>query len=395
MPDVASPSTIYDVPQALRSELMPFVTDVNADKELSDAYDDILNPDSALMQFKALRKTLYRDAQAYYQNLPELPPRPTIPTFGSVSRTKDIIETLFEESPALVVGESHSSIGSKQFLIENMEILSKQKVKTLYMEHLLNDFHQADLDVFNKSGVMSKSLKSYLKNLDAGHFTDPSGRFTFMKVIKAAQKNHIRVQAIDCAASYRVDNMFEVTHAHRQKMMNYFTKIIIEGDQAAKGPHRWIALVGNTHSNTWEGVAGVSELEGGIGLRVKSAEIAQPTSIEPDPGESGSSGTDTTVYIVKNDLLLKVESPELARELVLEAALNQPGMLSIEKYGNQLELVHRARDGSLVRTLIHADATGVYIERPQWGSINCKRFASLADLSDALRRNGLKPTRIP
>ena len=395
LPEVPSPTTVYDVPQALRGELMPIVTDASAVKELSDAYDDVFNPDSALMQFKAQRKTLFRDAQAYYQNLPELPPRPTIPTFGRVSRTKDIIEMLFEESPALVVGESHSSIGSKQFLIENMEILSKQKVKTLYMEHLLSDFHQADLDVFNKSGAMSKNLKSYLKNLDAGHFTDPSGRFTFMNVIKAAQKNHIRVQAIDCAASYRVDNMFDVTHAHRQKMMNYFAKVIIESDQAARGPHRWIALVGNTHSNTWEGIAGVSELEGGIGLRVKSAEVAQPTSIEPDPGESGSSGTDTTVYVVKNDLLLQVESPELAREQVLETALNQPGMVSIEKYGNQLQLVHRARDGSLVRTLIHADATGIYIERPQWGSINNKRFASLADLSNALRRNGLKPTRVP
>ncbi|MBI3907624.1 MAG: membrane-targeted effector domain-containing toxin [Pseudomonas fluorescens] len=395
LPDVASPTTVYDVPQALRAELLPIVTDVHKVNQLSDAYDDIFNPGGPLMQFKALRKTLHRDAEAYFQNLPELPPRPTIPTFGPVSRTKDIIETLLEESPALVVGESHSSIGSKQFLIENMEILSKQKVKTLYMEHLLNDFHQADLDVFNRSGVMSKNLKSYLKKLDAGHHTDPSGRFTFMKVVKAAQKNHIRVQAIDCAASYRVDNMFEAAHAHRHKMMNYFAKIIIEADQAARGPHRWIALVGNTHSNTWEGVAGVSELEGGIGLRVKSAEVAQPTSIEQDPGESGTSRTDNTEFIIKNDLLLQVESPELARELVLEAALNQPGMFSIEKYGNQLELVHRTRDGSLVRTLIHSDATGVCIERPQWGSINNKQFASLADLSDALRRNGLKPTRVP
>jgi len=396
LPEIASPATAYDVPQALRAELKPYVTEAGADKELSDAYDDIFNPDSALMQFKALRKTLYRDAQAYYQNLPELPPRPTTPVFGPVSRPKDIIETLFEESPALVVGEGHSSIGSKEFLIENMEILGKQKVKTLYMEHLFNDFHQADLDVFNKSGVMSKSLKRYLKNLDAGHFTDPSGRFTFMKLVKTAQKNHIRVQAIDCAASYRVDNMQGVTPFHRQKMMNYFAKIIIEGDQAARGSHRWIALVGNTHSNTWEGVAGLSELEGGIGLRVKSARVGQSTTIEPDPGESGTNGgIDSTVFTVKNDLLLELESPELAREQVLDAALNQPGMVSIEKYGNQLELVHRARDGSLVRTLIRSDATGIYIERPQWVSINNKRFTSLAELSQALSRNGLKPTRVP
>jgi hypothetical protein len=396
LPDVASPTTAYDVPQALRAELQPIVIDRYNIHELSDDFDDIFNPDGPLMQFKTLRKKLYRDAQAYYQNLPTLPPRPTIPTFGSVNRTKDIIKALYKESPALVVGESHSSIGSKQFLIENMEVLSKQKVKTLYMEHLYNDFHQADLDIFHRDGVLSEDLESYLNNLDKGHLTDPSGRFTFLNVVKAAQRNHIRVQAIDCAASYRVDNMHGVTPFHRQKMMNYFAKIIIEGDQAARGPHRWIALVGNTHSNTWFTVTGISELEGGIGLRVESGEIAKPTTIEPDPGESGTnSGTDTSVYTVKNDLLLKLESPELAREQVLDAALNKPGMITIEKYGNQFQLIHRSRDSSLVRTLIHSDATGFYIERPQWGSINNKRFTSLAGLSEALRRNGLNLIRVP
>ncbi|MNN16657.1 hypothetical protein D3C81_1298050 [compost metagenome] len=318
-----------------------------------------------------------------------------MPTFGPANRTKDIIKALYKESPALVVGESHSSIGSKQFLIENMEILAKQKVKTLYMEHLLNDFHQADLDIFNRDGVLSEDLESYLNSQDAGHHTDPSDRFTFLNVVKAAQKNHIRVQAIDCAASYRVDNMQGVTPFHRHKMMNYFAKIIIDGDQAARGPHRWIALVGNTHSNTWEGVAGVSELEGGIGLRIKSARITQPTTIEPDPGESGVGSLDHIPFTIKNDLLLELESPELAREQVLDAALNQPGMVSIEKYGNQLQLVHRSRDGSLVRTFIHSDATGIYVERLQWRSIHNKRFSSLAELSEALRRNGLKPTRVP
>ena len=94
-------------------------------------------------------------------------------------------------------------MASKQFLIENMEVLSKQKVKTLYFEHLLTDFHQADLDVFNRTGELSQTLESYLKNLDRGHGTDPTGQFTFLEVVKAARESHIRVQAIDCLASYR------------------------------------------------------------------------------------------------------------------------------------------------------------------------------------------------
>ena len=395
LPEIPTLTSPYDMPQAARAELQPVISDASARQELSEHFIDITNPENVLEDFKKLRRRLYADAHAFHENLPPLRPRPTIPSFGAANSSDSIIRRLLEEAPGLVIGEAHSSVGSKQFLIENMEVLSKQKVKTLYMEHLLNDFHQTDLDLFNQGKPLSKDLENYLNNLDQGWHTDPTGRFTFLNLVKAARDNHIRVQSIDCAGSYRVNGLIGVSTYSRQEMMNYYAKTIIDADQVARGAHRWVALVGNSHANTWHDISGLSELEGGIGVRVESAPVGQPTTIEPDPGVSGTDGLSNTVETVKNDLFLQLASPELAREQAIAAALNKPGMITLEKAGSKLQLIHRSRDGSLVRTVIHDDGPGIYIDRPNWPGTYHKRFNNLAELREALIKQGLKMTRVP
>lgn len=397
LPDMDSAPTPYDVPLELRQALKPVANGEVADRHLQDIFENITDPEGSLKQFKTLRQRLYRDAQAFYMN-PQLPPRPDIPHLGPGMnmQPKTIIKSLYKETRGLMIGENHSSIGSKQFLIENMEVLSKQKIKTLYMEHLLTDFHQADLDIFNRSGDLSEDLETYLKTLDQGHRTDPAGEFTFLEVIKAAQKNHIRIQAIDCAASYRSTGMMNVSRNYRQAMMNYFAKTVIDSDQALRGPHNWIAFVGESHANNWEGVPGLSELEGGIGLRVESAEAGLKGDIEPDPGKTGISPEDMRPEFVKNDLRLQVELPPArVRRAKLEAALTEPGMLTIDRFGSRTVLVHRSRDRSLVVTPIEQDAKGFYVNRPNWGSLSNKRFATLGELREALERINLRLVRIP
>jgi hypothetical protein len=397
LPDMDSAPSPYDVPLELHQELKPAANGELSDRSLNDMFDDITDPGGPLKQFKNLRQRLYRDAQNFYKN-PQLPPRPTIPQLGPGAniQTKNIIKSLYKETRSLVVGESHASIGSKQFLIENMEVLSKQKVRTLYMEHLLTDYHQADLDIFNRGGDLSEDLQNYLKNLDQGHRTDPAGEFTFLEVVKTAQKNHIRVQAIDCAASYRSAGMRDVSDNYRQEMMNYFSKTVIDADQTLRGPHNWIALVGDSHANNWKGVPGLSELEGGIGLRVESAEAGLKGDIEPDPGKAATSADGLKQEVVKNDLRLQVELPPARiRRAKLEAALKEPGMLTIDRFGSQTVLIHRSRDLSLVVTPIEQDTKGIYVNRPSWGSLSNKRFSSLTELGEAIDRIGLKRVRIP
>jgi hypothetical protein len=403
LPDFDAAPTPYDVPLEMKPALKQ-AAEGNALKwDLKDGFVDINNPDNEFESFKKLRRKLHDDAVAYYSDL-HLPPRPEIPSFNPTARFKDVIKTLFKRSTGLVIGESHSSVGSKQALIENMKVLRQQKVKTLYMEHLLTDFHQADLDVFNRTGVMSENLERYLKDLDEGFETDPGGEFTFEQVVRTAQKNHIRVQAIDSMASYRSTGMTLADNHFRQKMMNYFAHEVISADQIARGSHRWVALMGNSHANTYEGVAGVSELEGSIGLRIEDVDLDELTGIKVDPGVSDEARPGRAAGFAKNDLLLQIKTPQsviLARRL--NAGLPNAGMYTLDTSTDQALLIHRSSDievngllkkGPIVRTPVLRDRQGFYIKRESWPWISGIRFARVAGLSGALDRHGMTLVRL-
>ena len=405
LPDFDAPATAYDVPQDIKPALKKAANGSETKGDLKDGFINPNNPADELEAFKRLRRRLHDDAVSFYsQPQPQLPPRPAIPLFIANAKLKDIIKTLFKRSQSLVVGESHSSVGSKQFLIENMSVLRKQKVKTLYMEHLLTDFHQTDLDVFNRTGVMSEDLESYLQDLDATFSTDPSKQFTFEQVVRTAQKNNIRVQAIDCLASYRSAGIQRPDINFRQKMMNFFAQQVIGADQTARGAHRWVALVGNSHANTYADVAGVSELEGSIGLRIESVGVDELGGIKVDPGISDVARPGQAVSFVKNDLLLQIPTPKsVALAQRLEDGLPRPGMYTLSTSTGEPILVHRSRTitrngmvirGKLVRTPIKQDANGYYIERDSW-QISGRRFPTTEGLSSALHRIGMAPVRLP
>ncbi|WP_030129864.1 membrane-targeted effector domain-containing toxin [Pseudomonas sp. QTF5] len=393
---VRLPDSPYEVPQHLRAEL-----EVGADGHepyaLRDEYDSLKEFDPH-REFKAIRKRLYQDAVRFYEN-PDLPPRPPIPQLAQNATAEEIIDATLEHARGLVIGESHSDIGSKQFLIDNMELLARKKVKTLYMEHLLTDFHQADLDTFAETHVMSIKLEKYLRGLDIGQMTDPLGRYTFLELVKEAGKHRIRVQAIDSMASYRVEGMTflgpqgrVIDETVRQKMMNYFARTIIRTDQAMRGAHKWVALMGNTHSNTYEGLAGISELEEGIGIRVEDVAEGTETGVDIDPGRRLplKNMPHSPTAVVKGDLRLRVEVPWGTQNLQeIEALLPRAGMYTLKQEPGATYVMHRSRAKELVRTVIQEDGDRYYIERPQWASVSGKRFGSIRQLLQALDNMGM------
>jgi hypothetical protein len=391
------PPTDYDVPARLKPDLEDGAAG-NNDDALRDVYDSMHELDP-YRDFKAIRKRLYRDAIGFYKNL-VLPARPPIPQLEAAASAEEIIEKTLENARGLVIGESHDGIGSKQWLIENMELLASKNVKTLYMEHLLTDFHQAALDSFARTGVMPKELENYLKALDAGNITDPLGRDTFLEVVREAGKQGIHVQAIDCMASYRLNGMDIISgqeriidETARQKMMSYFARSIIRTDQAVRGAHKWAALMGNSHSNTFEGVAGVSELEEAIGIRVEDVAEGASSGIEVDPGKilPTGNGVMDRAALVRGDLRLQVEAPWRAQTLPeIEALLPRYGMYTLKLQPGMTFLVHRSRSKELVRTLIETDAGRYYIERPNWPSVSGKRYGSIKELFEGLDDMGLR-----
>lgn len=384
--------TPYEIPAEQRPYLQDAASrpDTHTARFLKGDYAASEPPvEAAAVDFRAARDRLAADAREFFRSF-QPPARPTLPEVSASTSAKGFIRGVYQESQGLVIGEAHSGLGSKRLLIDNMRELRKQNVRVLYMEHLMTDFQQADLDAFNRSGVMPDDLKEYLSNLDVGYGNDRSERYTFSQVLRSAQKEGIRVQSIDCMASYRQAWDVAPSPVIRQEMMNFHAHLVINADQAARGASKWVALMGNSHSNLFEGVPGVSELQGAIGLRVEDIAAGQPERFSVDPGSVVVVDA-SSIRHIRGDLRLQAPLAKPRPDArSLEERLRVAGDFSFVPEQNQLYLVHRAGDSTLVRTLVHEEAGYIFIERPKWSWAHKRHLASLAVLRTVLTRNGLR-----
>ncbi|WP_341959678.1 membrane-targeted effector domain-containing toxin [Pseudomonas sp. RC10] len=391
-PSTAALPTPYDMPVELR-EGMRYRVEAPDNKPFTGQYFSMRENDP-IDRFFEIRQRLVSDVNAFYADL-HLPQRPAIPTIAAEASPKVALKQLYKDAQGLVIGESHSSVGSKQFLIDNMGQFAKQNVRTLYLEHVMTDLHQADLDLFVQTGKMPKNLESYLNELDWGHLTDQSGRYTFLNLVKTAQRHRIRIRAIDCMASYRTAGVPDPADNMRLKMMNYFADTVIRADQAALRGGKWIALVGNAHVNTMKGATGLSELEGVIGLRIEDVSVSETTGYGIDPGAEVTDVMGQPAGTVKSDIRLRMAVPgrravSLTPPPSLESRLPKTGNFIVQRAGDAPELIHRSRNGTLVHTPIIVEGTEVYIQRAEWPVLSRRRFQSFDELAKALALMGLK-----
>lgn len=347
-------------------------------------------------QFFNLRNTLQKDARAIVTR--PLPERPSMPAITPGMPQSDFLKDLYQHTDGVVIGESHFSIASKKLIVDNLPMLTKENVKTLYIEHLLSDLHQADLDRFVDTGYMSKALLHDLKRLDRGHHTDIDKVYNFEKLIITAQANGLEIRAIDCSASYYLKDLDTLAPTTRQQMFSHFASRTIRKHQEVMGAHKWIALVGNSHANTFEKlVPGLAELEGGIGLRVVDVRPGQARGISIDPGEKLTDTLSSRQHFVKSDFRLETETlkPAVAlrpaQSLPVDERLTRPGMFFIEESESRLPvIVHRSRDNVIHRTPVEVNAEGqVYITRPTWPAVNLQPYKDMDALIEGLEEINL------
>lgn len=350
------------------------------------------------------RARLLRDAQQLTNET--LPGRPILPDVTGQTSQTGLLDDLYARTQGLLIGEYHSSIASKQFIIDNLPHLAKNQVKTLYLEHLQIDVHQLDLDLFAETGQMSKRLLHYLKHIDRGFFTDPSGRYTFEQLIIKAREYGVEVRALDCAPGYYLGNMPNPSRNDRIIMMNYFASRTIRRHQQVVGPHKWLALVGEAHTNSFDkAVPGLAELLQGISLRVYDLPPGQSFGPAGDPGRMASTQLGRHTSFIRNDYALGLPTHHgnvtLQGKLVsslsptsLEARLFLPGQFTVEGADSASPvIVHRSRANRLERTPVLKNPKGrLYIERERWASVHLRQFDTLAELIQALR--GLNLTKV-
>jgi hypothetical protein len=346
------------------------------------------------------RQLLQSSARGFFRNLPWIiqPARPVMPAISRLMTLADLVDGIFESASGLVVGETLDRIASLRFLIESMPALARH-AKTLYMRGLLSDFAQVELNRYFISGQMTVDLRTYLNSLG----TDPGGLFNPLELVQVARANGVRVQAIDCAASYKMKTPLPAVD--EQMMSTYLTNDIMTGDVYLNSPGKWIVVTDAHNTNTFRGLLGISELKGAIGLRIDEVGIGEELGVDVDPGievPRGSSPGGTVRQgnpdLLRADLRLKVQAPELAwSEETLENLLYRRGMYLFEKAGDSYTLIHRSKQGMLQRTPITRLSDGkVSLLRPAWQRVNDIAFANLKDMSQRLSDTGLiLRSRIP
>jgi hypothetical protein len=228
--------------------------------------------------------------EAYAMRSPRLRPELDLAADASAS---EVIAKGFAQCDGIVVAEFHSEIASKRFIADNLQTLRDHGVRTLFMEHLFSDVHQADLNIFFAApagSAIPPKLQAYLTKLDHGHMTrfNPSNpeyaayaalrpRYGFTGLIVAAKEAGLPVVAIDCRVSYDICSEGAYSDPtidkHRGQVLNYLACKHIAQHQSSG---RWIALVGNSHANTFKGVPGIAEMSGAVTVAVNDEKPLSP-----------------------------------------------------------------------------------------------------------------------
>lgn len=411
-PEVESPDTVlrpvrivpsaYDIEPTVRRSIRDWALNLNeTHAQLEPSADGAFGmSDPFELYAVSKRKLLQTAARKFFSNLPWITPpaRPPIPEITAQMEISELLNRIFKSASGLVVGETLDRITSMRFMIENMPALARH-AKTLYLRGVLSDFAQVELNRYFTTGTLSADLQTYLTSLG----TDPTGRFNALELVKVARENGVRIQGIDCAASYKMKA--PLSTYDEQMIGTYLASDIMTGDTYLNSPKKWIVLIGAQNTNTLRGLAGISEIKGGIGLRIEEAGVETSMDIEVDPGIEVRRGSfpngaaaQGTHDIVRADLRVRMPAePVNWTEETLENLLHRRGMFMLRKIADSYTVVHRSKQGMLVRTpVVRLADGGVSLHRPSWPQVSDVRFDSIEQMSNRLIEMGLTlQSRLP
>ncbi|UOK39595.1 membrane-targeted effector domain-containing toxin [Pseudomonas palleroniana] len=333
-------------------------------------------------EFMRIRERLIERAEAFFAGY-TAPRRSALAYLANLTNEEDLIKRLFQQKLGLVIGEAHSAQSSKEFLIKHMKLLKKQGVKTLYVEHLLTDLHQHELDILHDTLKMPSGLQAYLNAQDQGHMLMYTGPNTYTNVIKAANKYGLRVRALDCTASYHTKGARG--SSPRNTLFSYFANEVIKADQAAFGPHKWVAFMGSGHTDMNLLVPGIAQLQDAVSLHVRDAAAGTARTLQ----QGGWVVDETSSLALRSDFTLQVGVA--GRRAIRPPAppsrerLRLKGHFIIERpSAYETNLVHHSNSGDIVVTPIQIDDMGqFFIDR--WEGIRDKRFVYQSQLIEALK----------
>ncbi|MBV8045617.1 MAG: membrane-targeted effector domain-containing toxin, partial [Paludibacterium sp.] len=308
--------------------------------------------------------------------------RPAPPEIALAAPISDQLGQLLARYPGIVVGEVHAEHWGKQLLTEQMASLRDQGVRTLYLEQLITEQHQALLDKWHAApdNAIPERLRSGLEAVDPEHQVGQD--YTFIALVKAAHRHGVAVVPLDCFGAFYTHVLFN--ELQRIKLMNYYAMLRIRERQAAAPTDKWIALVGNAHANHFGSVPGIVELTGAVGLRV----AGEPAGLLPDTGTWASS-IELGQGFLKSDFV--VSHRPVLTDGEINARLRAPGDFAIvyAPEPNRMAYELRYRDARRITVLpIRLTPNGLhfYLADTPWPAINHFQVLSLKTLNKMLEQ---------
>lgn len=398
----------YEVEATHRGTLDPLIRTNNA--RLNPSW---FVPSSTELQRQAssylhqLSRRLLEDAESFFAERPATAPRTLAADLLDANVSTQLIERGYQTGNGIIISASYHAKAGRQFLIDNMRVLANEnQVKTLYMENLLRDFDQALLNDFHRTGVMPQRLRSTLAAQDTIQQIDPNGPLALHELIRTAHRYDIRVQALDCATSYR--SGLQSYTPNRARSMKYYARQVISTDQLQQGPHRWIALTQDSHASPVRGEPGLADLVGAVNLRaVDVGGQPLPLRVLRDQGEYIQGIFVHDIQFVRGDAQLEVNvSPQPLRQRpgAHRELLTQQKDFLIEQKGDQYSVVCRPASNErslpvpvelpIVQSSL-VDSAGntsvrFHVEAPLFGDIRGVRYKSIEDLIWGFKQTGMR-----
>ncbi|MDI3250024.1 MULTISPECIES: membrane-targeted effector domain-containing toxin [unclassified Pseudomonas] len=197
----------------------------------------------------------------FHQKLDPLDPpnRPTIPETKPYEKVPDLIEKALDNSDVVIFGESHQHLAMFREIDASIELFKRKNVKVVGIEGVVYD---------NRGLLKDDGMGHTGPNLRPAH-----PQYNLQTLIKKFQDAGIEVVPLDhfYLTRHRHDRnaytKLSTTQRNlkRLKEFNYYAARVIE-QHKHKG--KVVALVGRQHINTTQGVTGLAEATGGIGIGV-------------------------------------------------------------------------------------------------------------------------------
>lgn len=346
---------------------------------------------AGVLHIFAIQSRLRRHARSYFRTF-QAPARQFVLPGRNLSPDQ-LFQYLFGQRNGLVFGETHHYSLTRQFLINNMAELKRQGVRGFYLEVLNTDLHQALLDQFNASPTahLPQVLRDRLQLVD--DLSTVPDAYSYTRLVEEAHAQAIPVMALDTTASSLITAQTLIPshilptlsdQLDRVTMFNFFAWKKISFDQLAHGPHRWVALVGQGHSNTLQSIPGLVELTNASSVRVDSRIATQPSMrVKSDPGIVIHSPSGTHQVTHGCDLLACLPCPTNEHEIAFR--VHSPNQFTTTRTPSGQIAVHYVNaQGERIDVPVFADGSQAYVNHAAFGAVSNRRFSDLDALTDAL-----------